>query len=76
MKIPLKRTRMYSASFCHESRSFKETLMKSLLDFIFGFLYRTRRHSMRIASYLKRMSTTLCIRIHMKPDSAMESAFP
>lgn len=25
---------MYSASFCHESRSFKETLMKSLLDFI------------------------------------------
>ena len=76
MKIPRKRTRMYSASFCHESRSFKETLMKSLLDFIFGFLYRTRRHSMRIASYLRRTSTTLCIKTHIKSDPAMEQAFP
>lgn len=76
MKIPLKRTRMYSASFCHESRSFKKTLMKSLLDFIFGFLYRAMRHSMRIASYLRRTSTTPCIKIHMKSDPAMESAFP
>ena len=29
-----------------------------------------------MASYLRSMSTTLCIKIHMKSDSAIESAFP
>ena len=49
----------------------RETLIKSLSDFILGFLYRARRHSTRIASYLRRMSTTLCIKIHMKSDSVI-----
>ena len=31
---------------------------------------------MRIASYLRRMMTKLCIKIYMKFDSAIESAFP
>ena len=54
----------------------KETLIKSLSDFILGFLYRVRNHLTRIASYLMRMMTKLCIKIHMKFDSAIESAFP
>ena len=49
----------------------RETLIKSLSDLILGFLYRARRHSTRIASYLRRMSTTLCIKIHMKSDSVI-----
>ena len=54
----------------------RETLIKSLSDFILGVLYRARRQRARIASYLRRMSTTLCIKSHMKSDSAIESAFP
>ncbi len=54
----------------------KETLIKSLSDFILGFLYRARNHLTRIASYLRKMMTKLCIKIHMKSDSAIESAFP
>ena len=54
----------------------RETLIKSLSDFILGFLYRARRQRAQIASYLRRMSTTLCIKTHMKSDSAIESAFP
>ena len=54
----------------------KETLIQSLSDFSLGFLYRARRQGTRIARYLRRMSTTLCIKIHMKSDSAIESAFP
>ena len=54
----------------------RETLIKSLSDFILGFLYRARNHLTRIASYLRRMMTKLCIKIHMKSDSAIESAFP
>ena len=54
----------------------KETLIKSLSDCILGFLYRARNHLTRIASYLRKMMTKLCIKIHMKSDSAIESAFP
>ena len=54
----------------------RETLIKSLSDFILGFLYRARNHLTRIASYLRKMMTKLCIKIHMKSDSAIESAFP
>ena len=54
----------------------KETLIKSLSDFILGFLYRARNHLTRIASYVRKMMTKLCIKIHMKSDSAIESAFP
>ena len=39
-------------------------------------LYRARNQLTRIASYLRRMMTKLCIKIHMKFDSAIESAFP
>ena len=49
----------------------KETLIKSLSDFILGFLYRARNHLTRIASYLRKMMTKLCIKIHMKSDSAI-----
>ena len=49
----------------------RETLIKSLSDFILGFLYRARNHLTRIASYLRRMMTKLCIKIHMKSDSAI-----
>ena len=49
----------------------KETLIKSLSDFILGFLYRARNHLTRIASYLRKMMTKLCIKINMKSDSAI-----
>ena len=49
----------------------RETLIKSLSDFILGFLYRARNHLTRIVSYLRRMMTKLCIKIHMKFDSAI-----
>ena len=49
----------------------KETLIQSLSDFILGFLYRARNHLTRIASYLRRMMTKLCIKIHMKSNSAI-----
>ena len=48
-----------------------ETLIKSLSDFILGFLYRARNHLTRIASYLRKMMTKLCIKIHMKSGSAI-----
>ena len=51
--------------------STRETLIKSLSDFILGFLYRARNHLTRIASYLRKMMTKLCIKIHMKSDSAI-----
>ena len=68
--------RSFDSVLLFQISHFKETLIKPLSDFILGFLYRARRHSTRIASYLRRMSTTLCIKIHMKSDSAIESAFP
>ena len=49
----------------------KETLIQSLSDFILGFLYRARNHLTRIASYLRKMMTKLCIKIHVKSDSAI-----
>ena len=49
----------------------RETLIKSLSDFILGFLYRARNHLTRIASYLRKMMTKLCIKIHMKSGSAI-----
>ena len=55
----------------YHSHILKETLIKSLSDFILEFLYRARRQGARIASYLRRMSTTLCIKIHMKSDSVI-----
>ena len=55
---------------------FKEIRIKSLSDFILGFLYRARRQGARIASYFRKMMTKLCIKTHMESDSAIESVFP
>ena len=48
----------------------REALIKSLSDFILGFLCNARNNSTRIASYLRRVMTKQCIKILMKSDSA------
>ncbi|WP_297024903.1 hypothetical protein [uncultured Dialister sp.] len=48
----------------------REALIKSLSDFILGFLCNARNSSTRIASYLRRAMTKQCIKILMKSDSA------
>ena len=50
--------------------------MKSLLDFTLEFLGMARNHLTRIASYLRKVMTKLCIKILVESDSAIESAFP
>ena len=57
-------------------RSLKETPIKSLSDFTLEFLYIARNNLTRIASYLRKVMTKLCIKILVKSDSAIESAFP
>jgi branched-subunit amino acid transport protein AzlD len=54
----------------------KEALIKSLSDFILGFLCNARNNSTQIASYLRRVMTKQCIKILMKSDSANESVLP
>ena len=53
----------------------REALIKSLSDFILEFLFNARNKSTRIASYLRRLMTKHWIKIHMKFDSFIESAF-
>ena len=54
-----------------ESRNLsREALIKSLSDFILGFLCNARNNPTRIASYLRRIMTKQCIKILMKSDSA------
>ena len=53
-----------------------ETLIKSLSAFTLEFLYMTRNNLTRIASYLRKAMTKLCIKILVESDSAIESAFP
>ena len=48
----------------------REALIKSLSDFILGFLCNARNNSTRIASYLRRVMTKQCIKILIKSDSA------
>ena len=48
----------------------REALIKSLSDFILGFLCNARNNPTRIASYLRRIMTKQCIKILMKSDSA------
>ena len=55
---------------------FKETLIKSLSDFTLEFLCIARNNLTRIASYLRKAMTKLCIKILVESDSAIESAFP
>ena len=54
----------------------KETLIQSLSDFTLEFLCIARNNLTRIASYLRRVMTKLYIKILLKSDSAIESAFP
>ena len=54
----------------------RETLIKSLSDFTLEFLWIARNNLTRIASYLRKGMTKLCIKILVKADSAIESAFP
>ena len=55
---------------------FKETLIKSLFDFTLVFSCSARNNPTRIASYLRRVMTKRCMKIHVKSNSAIESAFP
>ena len=55
----------------YHSHILKETLIKSLSDFILGFLYRARRQGARIASYLRKAMTKSCIKILVESDSAI-----
>ena len=53
------------------SRAIKETLIKSLSDFTLEFLCIARNNLTRIASYLRKVMTKLCIKILVKSDSAI-----
>ena len=53
-----------------QMKAAREALIKSLSDFILGFLSNARNQSTRIASYLRRLMTQHWIKIHMKFDSA------
>ena len=54
----------------------KETLIKSLSDFTLELLCIARNSLTRIASYVRKAMTKLCITILVEADSAIESAFP
>ena len=57
-------------------RLFKETLIQSLSDFTLDFLCIARNNLTRIASYIRKAMTKLCIKILVGSDSVIESAFP
>ena len=48
-----------------------ETLIKSLSDFTLEFLCIARNNLTRIASYLRKVMTKLCIKILVESDSAI-----
>ena len=50
---------------------FKETLIKSLFDFTLVFSCSARNNPTRIASYLRRVMTKRCMKIHVKSNSAI-----
>ena len=54
----------------------RETLIQSLSDFTLESLCIARNNLTRIASYLRKGMTKLCIKILVNADSAIESAFP
>ena len=60
--------RWYSRIAAFPSR---ETLIKSLSDFTLEFLCMARNNLTRIASYLRKAMTKLCIKILVKADSAI-----
>ena len=49
----------------------KEALIKSLSDFTLKFLCIARNNLTRIASYLRKVMTKLCIKILVESDSAI-----
>ena len=49
----------------------RETLIKSLSDFTLEFLCIAKNNLTRIASYLRKVMTKLCIKILVKSDSAI-----
>ena len=57
-------------------RLFKEILIQSLSDFTLEVLCIARNNLTRIASYVRKAMTKLCIKILVESDSAIESAFP
>ena len=60
----------------HGADDLGETLIQSLSDFTLEFLCMARNNLTRIASYLRKVMTKLWIKILVKSDSAIESAFP
>ena len=58
---------------CGGAASFipRETLIKSLSDFTLEILYMTRNNLTRIAGYLRKAMTKLCIKILVESDSAI-----
>ena len=48
-----------------------ETLIQSLSDFTLEFLCTARNNLTRIASYLRKVMTKLCIKILVEADSAI-----
>ena len=50
---------------------FKETLIKSLFDLTLAFSCKARNNPTRIASYLRRVMTKRCMKMHVKSDSAI-----
>ena len=57
-------------------RLFKETLIQSLSDFTLEVLCIARNNLTRIASYVRKAMTKLCIKLLVGSDSVIESAFP
>ena len=49
----------------------RETLIKSLSDFALEILYMARNNLTRIASYLRKVMTKLCIKFLVESDSAI-----
>ena len=57
-------------------RLFKEILIQSLSDFTLEVLCIARNNLTRIASYVRKAMTKLCIKLLVGSDSVIESAFP
>ena len=62
---------LYTASLLIFMRRPKETLIKSLSDLALVLSYKARNKPPRIASYLRRVMTKHCMKIHAKSDSAI-----
>ena len=59
------------ANHLNTQNLFKETLIKSLFDLALAFSCKARNNQTQIASYLRRVMTKRCIKMHVKSDSAI-----